>query len=187
MRARGSTLLGVLRSTYPVKTARLLLRPFTKGDLNAFHVIHSHPDVSRYLSWEPHSRAESAEMLATKTEQTTLTEAGQTLSLAVELMDTRDLIGDLTLRWDAAEHGTGEIAAVFHPRHHGRGYAAEALTEVLHLAFDEVGLNKVYGHCDPHNVASASLMEALGMRREPPQRDDRELAYAMSAAEWKRS
>ncbi|HVW40463.1 MAG TPA: GNAT family N-acetyltransferase [Amycolatopsis sp.] len=176
----------MLRPTYPIKTARLLLRPFTAGDLSAFHAIHAHADVARYLSWRPGNRAESAEVLATKSGQTTLTEAGQTLSLAVELIEKRDLVGDLTLVWEAEEHGAGEIVAVFHPRHQGRGYAAEALTEILRLAFDEVGMNKIYGHCDHRNIASASLMEALGMRREPPRRDG-ELTYAMSAAEWKRS
>ena len=183
----GSSLLGVLQPTYPIKTARLLLRPLTRGDLSAFHAIHSHPDVTRYLTGEPRSRGESAKMLAAKSEQTALTEAGQTLSLAVELIETRDLIGDLTLRWDAEEHGAGDFVVIFHPRHHGRGYAAEAATELLGLAFGEGGLNKIYGHCDPRNIASASLMEALGMRREQSSRADGELGYAMAAAEWKRS
>jgi len=170
-----------------VKTARLLLRPYTRADLSAFHSIHSHPDVTRYLGWEPGSRTQSAEVLATKSEQTVLAEAGQTLSLAVELIETRDLIGDLTLRRDAEEHGTGEIVIIFHPRHHGRGYGAEAGTELLRLAFEEFDLNRVFGHCDRRNIASASLMEALGMRRELTPRDDGQLGYAMTATEWKRS
>ncbi|HJQ48833.1 MAG TPA: GNAT family N-acetyltransferase [Amycolatopsis sp.] len=176
----------MLRPTYPIKTARLLLRPFTRGDLSGFHAIHSHADVTRYLGWEPRNRAESAQVLATKSGQTALGEAGHTLALAVELIETRDLIGDLTLRWDAEEHRTGEIVILVHPRHHGRGYAAEAGTELLRLAFDEFGMNEVSGHCDPRNVASASLMEGLGMRLGPSSRDDGELAYAMTAGEWKR-
>ena len=177
----------MLRPTYPIKTARLLLRPFTRGDLSAFHAIHSHPDVTRYLSWEPRSRTESAGMLAGKAGQTALTEPGQSLSLAVELVGTRELIGDLTLRWSAEEHGTGEIVVLFHPRHHGRGYAAEAGTELLRLAFEEFGLSRIYGRCDRRNIASASLMEGLGLQRERTPRDDSELGYAMAAGEWKRS
>jgi RimJ/RimL family protein N-acetyltransferase len=184
----------VLQPTYPIKTARLILRPFTKNDLAAFHAIHAHPDVTRYLYWEPRSRAESAKVLAEMTEHTVLTEPGQALALAVELVDTGELIGDLTLRWESMEHGNGEIRVVLHPKYHGRGYAAEAGPELLRLGFDGLGLHRIFGRCDGRNIASASLMEGLGMRREAHLRESElvkgewtdELVYAMLATEWGR-
>lgn len=188
------TLHSVLRPTYPIKTARLNLRPFTRGDLSAFHAIHSHAEVARYLYWEPHTRAQSAEALARKTGSDALTEPGQTLALAVELADTKELIGDLTLHWTSAEHDSGEIGVILNPRHHGRGYAAEAARELFKLGFDGLGLHRIFGRCDARNIASASLMEGLGMRREAHLRENErvkgewtdELVYAMLATEWTR-
>ncbi|NKQ58715.1 GNAT family N-acetyltransferase [Amycolatopsis sp. K13G38] len=177
----------MLQPTYPIRTARLALRPFKRGDLAALHAIHSHPDVTRHLGWAPPgNRAESARLLDTKIAQSELAEPGQALALGVELITSRELIGDLSLRWYAEDKDSGEILVLFHPRHHGRGYAAEATTELLRLAFDSFGLERVHGYCDPGNIASASLMEGLGLRREPSARHDGELAYAMSAGEWKR-
>ncbi|KAA9153782.1 GNAT family N-acetyltransferase [Amycolatopsis acidicola] len=184
----------MLRPSYPIRTARLQLRPFTPGDLAAFHAIHSHPEVTRYLYWEPHTRDESVLSLQRKSASAELTEPGETLALAVELTESRELIGDLTLQWISAEHDSGEIGVVFDPRHHGHGYAAEATRELLKLSFDGLGLHRVIGRCDARNIASASLMEGLGMRREAHLRENErvkgewtdELVYAMLATEWTR-
>jgi RimJ/RimL family protein N-acetyltransferase len=184
----------VLQPTYPVKTARLLLRPFTKDDLTALHSFQSRPDVARYLYWEPRSRAETAKALAGKIENTTLTEPGETLSLAVELVETAELIGDLTLHWISSEHRSGEIGFVFNPKHQGHGYAAESATELLRMGFEDLGLHRIIGRCDGRNIPSASLMEGLGMRREAHLRENElvkgewtdELVYAMLASEWRR-
>jgi RimJ/RimL family protein N-acetyltransferase len=172
-----------------------MLRPFTGKDLAAFHAIHTHPDVTRYLAWQPRTRAESGGILAEKTGQLTLTGPGQTLSIAVELEESAELIGDMALRWTGADHDSGEVAVVLHPRHQGRGYAAEAATELMRLAFDELGLQRIFGRCDSRNIASASLMEGLGMRREAPRRDTEQgsgeqqaggLVYAIRATQWRR-
>ncbi|GAB3585794.1 GNAT family protein [Amycolatopsis endophytica] len=184
----------MLEPAYPIKTARLILRPFTQADLGALHSFQSRPDVARYLYWEPRTRQETAAALKDKITRSTLTEPGEYLSIAVELIDTGELIGDLTLSWTSREHASGEFGLVFHPEHHGKGYAAEAATELFRLGFDGLGLHRIHGRCDSRNVPSASLMEGLGMRREAHLRENElvkgewtdELVYAMLSAEWKR-
>jgi RimJ/RimL family protein N-acetyltransferase len=54
-----------------------------------------------------------------------------------------------------------ETQAIF-----GRGYAAEAATAVLELAFGRLGLHRVFAELDPRNVASIRLCSRLGMRHE---------------------
>ncbi|MEV6871932.1 GNAT family protein [Amycolatopsis sp. NPDC051128] len=183
----------MLRPDYPITTARLLLRPFTPGDLDALNSFQSRSDVARYLYWGPRSRAESAAALAKRVHSSTLTKEGQFLAVAVELAATGQLIGDLNLEWLSSEHRQGEIGFVFHPDHHGKGLAAEAATELLRLAFEDLGLHRVIGRCDGRNTASAALMERLGMRREAHLRENEivkgewtdELIYAMLEDEWK--
>ncbi|TVT28475.1 GNAT family N-acetyltransferase [Amycolatopsis rhizosphaerae] len=184
----------MLQPTYPIKTARLILRPFTPDDLAAFHAVYTHPDVTRFLDREPRTRAESAALLAAKVQGTALTRPGQTLAIAIELVETGELIGDLTLHWLDGEAGNGEVAIALHPRHQGSGYAAEALIELMRLGFEDLALHRMFGRCDARNVASASLMEALGLRREAHLRENErirgewrdELVYAILATEWRR-
>lgn len=182
----------MLRPTYPIETARLLLRPFSPDDLDALHAIQSRPDVTRYLYWEPRSRDEVSQALARRVEQRTIESEGDLLVLAVERRDSGALIGDVNLHWLSAEHQQGEIGFVFHPDHHGRGYGREAATEMLRLGFEGSGLHRIIGRCDARNEASAQLMERLGMRREAHFRQNElfkgewgdEYVYAMLAAEW---
>jgi RimJ/RimL family protein N-acetyltransferase len=96
------------------------------------------------------------------------------------------------LRIVAPAHRGGELGFIFHPDHSGRGYAIEAAGVVLGVAFGEFGLHRVTGSCDARNLASARLMERLGMRREAHFHSNEyvkdewcdELVYAILREEW---
>lgn len=182
----------MLRPRYPLLTERLLLRPFRDTDLDALCVIDGDPVITRYLYWGPRSRAEVRTSLARRKKMTAIEREGDAIRLAVVVRDAGTLVGDISLQYRSREHGQGEIGFVLHPDHHGRGYATEATTVLLHLGFEELGLHRIVGRCDPRNTASARLMERLGMRREARLRETElvkgewcdELVYAMLAAEW---
>jgi RimJ/RimL family protein N-acetyltransferase len=155
----------VLRPTYPIRTPRLALRPFTRDDLDAVEAYVSDPDVVRFLYWEVATdRAAARRMLDGKIGHWSLSEAGQSLILAIE--SSGELVGEVVLKWLSREHRQGEVGFVVTPAHQGHGYAAEAARAMLALAFDDLGLHRVIGRCDPRNKASASVLERLGMRRE---------------------
>ncbi|MFC4061311.1 GNAT family N-acetyltransferase [Planomonospora corallina] len=182
----------MLEPDYPIRTERLLLRPFTPADLDALHAIQARSDVARYLYWEPRDREQTREALETKTTQTALRDEGQALSLAVELAATGELIGDALLFWHSRTHRSGEIGYVFHPDHHGRGYATETGDALLRLGFDDLGLHRVTGRLDARNTASARVLERLGMRREAHLVENEwvkdewtdEVVYAILRREW---
>ena len=48
----------------PMRTARLILRTMTAGDVDDIFAYHSRADVCRYLPFEPRSRDEVAEKVA---------------------------------------------------------------------------------------------------------------------------
>src|SRR5439155_22095723 len=98
-----------LRPGYPIRTPRLVLRPFTRGDLDALYEFHRLPEVNRFLYSEPKDRDQVTAMLAEKAASTVLRKEGQALHLAAELAGSRQLVGDCTLFWRSQVHRQGEI------------------------------------------------------------------------------
>jgi len=176
----------------PVRTARLTLRPFRLDDLDAFNAFDRLPSVATYLYSEPRDMAASRVVLDRKIAANAIRAAGDHLSLAVDLADGGQCIGDLLLEWTGNEHLQGEIGYVFHPDHHGQGYATEACEALLRMGFQTLGLHRIVARCDARNVASARVMERLGMRREALLVENEmvkgewtdELVYALLQGEW---
>jgi RimJ/RimL family protein N-acetyltransferase len=108
----------------------------------------------------------------------------------VERLETPGLIGSVSLT--LGEHRQGEIGFTFHPDHHGHGYATEASRELLRIGFEDYDLHRICGRLEPRNVASARVLEKLGMRREGLLLENEwvkgewqsELIYAILDREW---
>jgi RimJ/RimL family protein N-acetyltransferase len=178
-----------------IETERLLLRPFRESDLDDLHSMRSLPEVVRYLYGDVRSRQEAAELLAERLTQTSVAGEGDCLALAVERRADGRVIGDVSLWLRSAEHRQGEIGFVFHPEAQGQGFAREAATAVLTVAFGELGLHRVFARADGRNDASAALMRRLGMRQEAHLRENEmfkgawsdELVFAVLGREWSAS
>jgi RimJ/RimL family protein N-acetyltransferase len=176
----------------PIKTERLLLRLYTEDDLRDVYDIQSRPDVVRYLYWGVRDQAQARGSLAMKIAASGLREEGDNLTLAVVLPETGKVIGDVLIIWTSREHRQGEIGYIFHPDHGGHGYATEAAEVMLRLGFEVFGLHRVIGRLDGRNLASARVLERLGMRREACFVQNEvvkgewtdEVVYAMLADEW---
>jgi RimJ/RimL family protein N-acetyltransferase len=183
----------VLATDYPVRTARLILRPYTMDDLDDLYDIQSRPEVTRYLYWGPRDREQARESLQKKILTSASQDEGDELTLAVVLPEAGKVIGDVQLMWVSREHRQGEIGYVFHPGHGGSGYATEAAEVMLRLGFDQLGLHRVIGRLDGRNTASARVLERLGMRREAHFTQNEfykgewadEVVYAMLEDEWR--
>ncbi|MBB5956934.1 RimJ/RimL family protein N-acetyltransferase [Saccharothrix tamanrassetensis] len=181
----------MIKPAYPVRTERLLLRPFTPADHAALHSWQSRPDVVRYLYGEPKTPEETAESLAMKAAVTWPSKEGEHLSLAVEREG--EVIGEAVLKWLNEQHRQGEIGYILHPDHHGHGYATEASRAMLDLGFDHLDLHRIVASCDASNEASWRVMERLGMRREAHFRHGEvfkgswgeEFVYAILEDEWR--
>lgn len=181
--------------TLPLETERLLLRAFTPEDFDALFAIYSRPDVVRWLYHETRSGREVGELLEDKARSRDIAKEGDKIVLAVVLKGTNEVIGDVVLSCASERHLQGEIGFAFHPDHHGHGYAAEASAVLLRLAFEDLGLHRVYGRAEPRNTASARVMERLGMRREAHLVENEfvkgewqgELIYAVLDREWRQA
>jgi RimJ/RimL family protein N-acetyltransferase len=181
-----------LRPAYPVRGERLLLRPLTSRDIDAVLAYRSREDVCRYVPFKPMTREGIAERLAGPWARTELTGEGQSLTLGAEIGQSGQLAGDCVLFWHSKEHAGGEVGYVFNPSLGGRGYATEAVTMMLRLGFEQLGLHRIIARIDERNVPSARLARRVGMRQEARLVENElfkgewstELDFAMLAAEW---
>jgi RimJ/RimL family protein N-acetyltransferase len=182
-----------LRPTYPVRTARLRLRPFVVDDVEAMLAYRGRADVCRYLPFEPQDRATLLDRLSGPVlSRSDLTGEDQALTLGVWRHDTGQLVGDVILFLRSESNRGGEIGWVFDPEHGGQGFATEAAGAVLDLAFADLGLHRVEARLDARNERSAALCERLGMRQEAHFRDTAVsdggwadlLVYGLLAREW---
>jgi RimJ/RimL family protein N-acetyltransferase len=149
----------------------------------------SRPEVARWTYWEPRSVEEVSRALDRQVNQ----DRSQELALVAELRDSGEMVGHLTLSLGPPEHRHGEIGFMFHPDHQGRGYATEAARALIALAFETYDLHRVSGRLEVRNVASARVLEKLGMRREADLIENEwvkgewqsEAVYALLAREWR--
>ncbi len=177
----------------PIETERLLMRPFGEGDLDAVFAMQSRADVTRYLYWDARDEAEVRSALQRKIAGAAVSKEGDPLFLAAELKATGELVGDFVLEWVSELHRLGEIGFIVPPDHQGHGYATEGSRPLLHIAFEELGLHRVIGCVEARNIASARVLEKLGMRLEAHLVENEfvkgewqsELVYAILDREWR--
>lgn len=184
----------MLRPSFPIRTARLLLRPFEDDDLDALHAMQGSEEMTRYLPYAARSREEVTAVLPRLQALTAIDGVSEGLRLAGVLADGGAVVGDYSLWRRSVEHATGEIGYVTHPDHAGHGYATEAAGELLRLGFEELGLHRIVASADARNAASIRVMERLGMRREAYFRESEltrdgawadEVVAAILADEWR--
>src|SRR5690242_13379203 len=143
----------MLRPSFPIKTERLVLRPYRAEDLDAFCATHAYPEVVRYLYFDSPAPDVARTMLEKHARRVELLREGDKLLLALQLPG-GGVIGDVSLTWLSEPHKQGEIGFVLHPDYQGKGLAREAAEVMLRLGFEDLGLHRIQGRLDARNGAS---------------------------------
>lgn len=141
--------------TVIAETDRLILRRYKKEDLQDLFAYLSDAEVVKYEPYKPMTLEETEEALQWR--------MGTEEMIAVELKDSRRLIGNVYM--GKREFEAVELGFVFHRSYWGRGYAAESCRALIRLAFAN-GVHRICAECDPRNERSWRLLEALGFQRE---------------------
>ncbi|WP_372966932.1 GNAT family N-acetyltransferase [Microbacterium sp.] len=157
---------------WPLRTARLQIRPMTASDIDTMWQWRRLPDVNRWLGLAP----DTIEAFRERYLDPERLAAMHILELLPDPATAPVPIGDIMIKlgdaWaqlevaDAAKGVEAELGWVLDPAHTGRGYATEAIRAVIDVCFGPLGLRRVHAGCFADNEPSWRLMERLGMRRE---------------------
>lgn len=146
-----------------LNTARLRLRPYLPGDAQAmFDNWCADPEVTRFLTWEPHPDVGFTQGLLDQWVQSYCSETVYHWGITLK----GELIGDIAVVTWSDSNRSCEIGYCLSRRFWGRGVMTEALTSVLRYLFDSVGFHRVCIRHDADNPASGRVMQKAGLLYE---------------------
>jgi len=148
-----------------IKTERLILRALTLTDAPAMYSYRSAPEVMRHQSWHPTSETEIQAFIRNN-RKLRFNYANTWVQLGICLKATNELIGDVGIHFLPLDNWQVEIGFTISPKHQGKGFATEAVKQLLNYLFANLGKHRVIASVDPANTASIRLLERIGMRKE---------------------
>jgi len=175
------------------RTERLVLRDFEETDWEAVHAYASDPEVVRYMNWGPNTEEETKNFIqraiAHQKEQ-----PRRNYTLAMVLKADGRLVGGCGIEVSNPDNREGWIGYCLNRNFWGQGYATETAKVLLEFGFNHLNLHRVFATCEPANIASAQVLEKIGMQREGRLREHKwakrkwrdSLLYAILDYEWKK-
>ena len=144
---------------------RLTLRPIQIQDAKAVFEYRSNGRVNKYQGWIPQIVADVNDFIIYKVSPQ-IDLPGTWFQFVIVKNDTHELIGDIGVHFLPDDDSQVELGCTLNEVHQGKGYATEALREVIRYVFGPLGKRRIIASIDPRNLASVRLFERLGFSRE---------------------
>ena len=147
-----------------LETSRLILRTLQTGDAKELFEYAKKPNVTRYLTWEPHnSISDTLEYIKMVSDKIKNDQAGE---WGIQLKETGEIIGSIGFVLYDQNGSCGELGYVIDDKYWGQGIMTEAIRRVIQFAFENIGLQRVEAVHYPENPASGKAMQKAGMLYE---------------------
>lgn len=152
--------------TVRMETKRLVLRPFVIEDAGAmFRNWANDPQVTKFLSWEPHKDAEKTRRILEGWIQSYA--SGDYYNWAIEWKeDQGNVIGNISVPELNQKAGRVTVGYCLGRKWWGNGIMKEAFAELIRFFFEVEGANRVEARHDTRNVNSGKVMMACGLKME---------------------
>jgi len=160
--AAGGTAMVTTRTFDTIRTERLLMRRWRESDRDPFAALNGDPDTMRYLLG-PLDRAESDAFVDRI--ESRFDEQGYGL-WALEVVGTGTFIGFTGLNpMPEGVPGEGGVEVGWRLARHAwhQGYATEAASTALRVAFGGVGLREIWSMTAVINEPSQAVMRRIGL------------------------
>lgn len=178
-----------------LETERLILRPFTRDDVDLLVELDSDPEVMWYINrGRPTSRKEIENIILPRFLEYYELFDGYGTWATIE-KSTGQFIGWVSLRpKDGDPPDEPELGYRLRKSAWGQGYATEASRALIDKAFSELGARRVYAESMAVNTPSRRVMERVGLRYvrtfheefdDPvPGTEMGEVEYELRRADW---
>lgn len=155
--------------TQVIETERLILRPYTVSDAeNMYQNWASSEEVTRYLTWPPHTGADATRKLLELWVENYQNPA--VYHWGITLKGSNAVIGDISVVHMDEKTAAAELGWCMGQAWWGQGIMPEAALAVRDYLFDRVGFHRVEARHDKNNPKSGRVMQKIGMQYEGTQR-----------------
>lgn len=174
-----------------ITTARLVLREIEPGDWPAVLAYQRDERYLRYYAWTERTESQVRDFVQMLV-NLRFEQPRRKFQLAITLPQDGTLIGNCGIRRKQENEWEADIGYELNPEYWGRGYATEAAQAVVAFGFNDLGLHRVSSWCIADNLASAHVLEKVGMRMEGRLRENEHfkgrrwdtLLYGLLKHEW---
>jgi RimJ/RimL family protein N-acetyltransferase len=174
-----------------ISTSRLLIDALRPADADALFACRADPQVARFQGWCPADVDAARAFIGAQIHATTELPDGW-FQRAIRLREGDTLIGDLGVNMPAEADGSVEFGISIARRYQASGYASETLRGLFEHVFGSLGRHRIHASVDPRNLASTTMLRALGMRQEAHHRESLwlrgewvdDVIFAMLDHEW---
>ena len=142
-------------------TERLLLREFTKQDVDAVAEFRKDPRYLEYYYRPPYTREECVRFVE-KCIAWSKESPRCKFQLAITDRSNGVLLGDCGVRTESMESRRGDIGYELSPVYWGQGFASEAVRSILQVGFEDLELDEIEARCVVANKRSVRLLHRLG-------------------------
>ncbi len=147
-------------------TERLLLREFTKQDVDAIVEFRRDPRYLEYYYRPAYTREECVRFV-----DKCIAWSRCKFQLAITNRSNGILLGNCGIRTESIESRRGDIGYELSPVYWGQGFASEAVRSILQVGFEDLDLDEIEARCVVANKRSVRLLHRLGFEeaeRVPP-------------------
>lgn len=153
-----------------LETARLCLQPSQKRDAHRIRELANDQVLANILGLpHPYELAHAKDWISIQAQQI---EDGREYPLTIVSKELNDIIGTITLRIDK-NHRKGELGYWIGTAYWGKGYATEAVNQMILFGFQEVELHKIWASVISRNHASSAVLKKAGLQKEGRLREDK--------------
>ncbi len=145
-------------------TERLTLRKMLVADTADMYEYACRPDVTKYLTWNPHPDREYTREYLQYLGNRYAT--GMFYDWAIIYEADCKMVGTCGFTSFNCTADSAEVGYVLNPSYWGKGIVTEALERVLRFGFEELKLHRIEARFMEGNDRSLRVMEKVGMRFE---------------------
>ena len=169
------------KGTQVLTTPRLTLRPFTTDDAPAmFANWASDPEVTKFLTWPPHSSLDITRMVCSDW----VSHYAEPDYYQWAIVYENQPIGSISVVNHDDRVAMAHIGYCIGRTWWHKGITTEALQAVMDYLFDQVGIQRIETRHDPRNPHSGAVMRKCGMKYEGTLRQSDRNNQGVCDAAW---
>jgi RimJ/RimL family protein N-acetyltransferase len=181
-----------MANTIEIHTERLVVRSIRSDDAEAIFRYRSDSNTNQYQNWIPKTINDVHDFIKNRVSPTIDT-IDTWYQFVIIKKEQDEFIGDIGVHFLDSEKKQVELGCTFDKKFQGKGYATEAMKEMIHFLFTILQKRRITVSTDPRNTKAIRLIERLGFRKEAHCKESiwihgewaDDLQYAILNDEWK--